>query len=63
MFTLKKDIPQLYQWDSNVKLIVEDDNNCEYAEDSIEDLFVILFQVFPRSFFHSVEDSRLLSSK
>ena len=25
MFTLKKDIPQLYQWDSNVKLIVEDD--------------------------------------
>lgn len=25
MFTLKKDISQLYQWDSNVKLIVEDD--------------------------------------
>lgn len=34
MFTLKKDIPQLYQWDSNVKLIVEDDriNQVQFSQ-------------------------------
>lgn len=34
MFTLKKDIPQLYQWDSNVKLIVEDDriNQIQFSQ-------------------------------
>ena len=34
MFTLKKDISQLYQWDSNVKLIVEDDriNQVQFSQ-------------------------------
>lgn len=34
MFTLKKDIPQLYQWDSNIKLIVEDDriNQVQFSQ-------------------------------
>lgn len=34
MFTLKKDIPQLYQWDSNAKLIVEDDriNQVQFSQ-------------------------------
>lgn len=34
MFTLKKDVPQLYQWDSNVKLIVEDDriNQVQFSQ-------------------------------
>lgn len=34
MFKLKKDIPQLYQWDSNVKLIVEDDriNQVQFSQ-------------------------------
>ena len=34
MFALKKDIPQLYQWDSNVKLIVEDDriNQVQFSQ-------------------------------
>lgn len=34
MFTLKKDIPQLYQWDSNVKLIIEDDriNQVQFSQ-------------------------------
>lgn len=34
MFTLKKDIPQLYQWDSNVKLIVKDDriNQVQFSQ-------------------------------
>lgn len=34
MFTLKKDIPQLYQWDSNVKLIVEYDriNQVQFSQ-------------------------------
>ena len=34
MFKLKKDFPQLYQWDSNVKLIVEDDriNQVQFSQ-------------------------------
>lgn len=34
MFTLNKDIPQLYQWDSNVKLIVEDEriNQVQFSQ-------------------------------
>ena len=34
MFTLNKDISQLYQWDSNVKLIVEDEriNQVQFSQ-------------------------------